>query len=143
MKGSLSVLLVCAAFILCGAEFPLMKNGKAVSCIVLQKNATPVEQHAADELAKFLAKISNGERPAIGTEPVKGKYPIYLELTKDKRVKEEGLKLSADKKALRIAGNTPVGVLYGVYEVLKRYGGILWLFPGKDGEYFKVEEDIG
>ena len=99
MKGSLSVLLVCAAFILCGAEFPLMKNGKAVSCIVLQKNATPVEQHAADELAKFLAKISNGERPAIGTEPVKGKYPIYLELTKDKRVKEEGLKLSADKKA--------------------------------------------
>ena len=79
MKGSLSVLLVCAAFILCGAEFALTKNGKAVSSIVLRKNATPVEQHAADELAKFLAKISAGERPTVGTAPVKGKYPIYLD----------------------------------------------------------------
>ncbi len=142
MKGSLSILLVCAAFILCGTEFALTKNGKAVSSIVLRKNATPVEQHAASELANFLAKISAGERPAVGTAPVKGKYPIYLELTEDKRVKEEGLKLSADEKALRIAGNTPVGVLYGVYEVLKRYGGILWLVPGEKGEYFKVKPTI-
>ncbi|NLE68339.1 MAG: DUF4838 domain-containing protein, partial [Lentisphaerae bacterium] len=36
----------------------------------------------------------------------------------------------------------PIGVLYGAYEVLKRYGGIRWLVPGDDGEYFTVKPTI-
>ena len=142
MKPFFTVCLIAAAFILHGTEFLLTKNGKAVSSIVLGKNATIVEKHAADELAKFLAKISNGERPAIGTKEVKGKYPIYIGLTGDKKVKEEGFKISADKKGLYIQGKTPVGTIYGAYAVLKKFAGILWLMPGDDGEYFKVKPTI-
>ena len=61
MKTVLTGILLAVVFVLCGEEFALTKNGKAVSSIVLGKNATVVEKHAADELAKFLAKISNGE----------------------------------------------------------------------------------
>ena len=142
MKTVLTGILLAVVFVLCGEEFALTENGKAVSSIVLGKNATVVEKHAADELAKFLAKISNGERPSIGTGPVKGKYPIYIGLTDDEKVKEEGIKLSASKKGLYIQGKTPVGTLYGAYEILKRYGGIAWLLPGKDGEYYKVKPTI-
>ena len=74
MKTVLTGILLAVVFVLCGEEFALTKNGKAVSSIVLGKNATVVEKHAADELAKFLAKISNGERPVISTSAIKGKY---------------------------------------------------------------------
>ena len=139
MKGkgfryTFSAVVMMFTLALCGAEIKLTENGKSVSCIVLRKNAGVVEKHAAKELSVFLGKISGGAAPVIGLEPVKRKYPIYLELTLDKRVGEEGFRISADKKALRIAGKEPVGVLYGVYEVLKKDGGIRWLLPGEDGE---------
>ena len=138
MKGkifccALSVVMFTLA--LYGAEIKLTENGRSVSCIVLRKNAGKVERHAAKELSVYLGKISGGECPVIGLEPVKGKYPIYLELTQDKKVGEEGFRISADKKALRIAGKEEIGILYGVYEVLKKDGGIRWLTPGADGEY--------
>ena len=136
------VVFASAAALLCGAEFKLTDNGKAASSIILRKNASDIEKHAAKELSVFLGKISGGEKPVIGIAPVKGKYPIYLELTDDKRVGEEGFKIIAKKDALRITGKEPVGVLYGVYEVLKKDGGIWWLLPGKDGEYFTVKPTI-
>ena len=137
-----SLFVMMFSLVLCGAEMKLTENRKAVSSIILRKNAGKVEKHAAKELAEYLGKISGGESPVIGTAPVKGKYPIYLELTSDKKVGEEGFKISADKKALRIAGKEEIGVLYGVYEVLKKDGGIRWLTPGKDGEYYKIKPTI-
>ena len=143
MKTIITSLLLCAALFLCGGEFALMKDGKAVSSIVLRQNATLVEQHAADELSRFLAKISGGEKPAIGTAPVKGKYPIYIEVSdKDKDVKEEGFRITAGPKGLHILGRTPVGTLYGAYEILKRFGGIMWLMPGEEGEYYEIKPTI-
>ena len=143
MKYFVTLILLCAAsFMLAGAEFKLTEKGKAVSSIVLRKDASVVEKQAAKELSKYLGRISGGESPVIGKAPVKGKYPIYLELTSDKKVGEEGFKISSDKKALRIAGKESVGILYGVYEVLKKDGGIRWLIPGEEGEYFKVKPTI-
>ena len=142
MKALISLFLLGTALLLSAGEFPLTVKGKPVCSIVLRKNADCVEKYAASELALYLGKISGGKAPQVGLAPVKGTYPIYLELTKDKRVGEEGFKITADKKALRIAGKEPVGVLYGAYEILKRYGNIRWLFPGKDGEYFKIKPTI-
>ncbi|MBO4305297.1 MAG: DUF4838 domain-containing protein [Lentisphaeria bacterium] len=144
MRKKLSVFagILLAAMTLFSAEFKLTDGGRAASCIVLRENASKTEKHAAKELSYFLGKISGGECPRIGTAPVAGKYPIYLELTDDKRVEKEGFRITADAKSLRIAGREEVGVLYGVYEVLKKDGGIRWLTPGDDGEYFKVKPTI-
>ncbi|MBO5761274.1 MAG: DUF4838 domain-containing protein [Lentisphaeria bacterium] len=141
-KTSLFLLLFCTLPLLSFADLVLMKNGKPECTIILRKNAAPPEKHAANELALFLGKIANGQKPVISDKAVKGTVPVYLELTEDRKVKEEGFKITANNEELRIAGKEPVGVLYGVYKVLKEYGGIRWLFPGKDGEYYKVKPTI-
>ena len=44
--------LLAGSSLLPAAEFALVRDGRAVSSIVLRKDATVVEKHAADELAK-------------------------------------------------------------------------------------------
>ena len=118
------------------AAVQLTGNGQAACSIVLAENAGPVEQHAARELAKFLAKISGCTAPEISGSRIDGKYPVYLQLTDDPTVKAEGFLLDVKPDAMIIAGRGGIGTLYGVYEVLKKYGGIRWLIPGEAGEYF-------
>ena len=124
------------------ADVFLMKDGKDVSCVITGKNASVVEKYAAMELSLYLGKIANGKAPVVGTSPVAGKYPVYLEVKNDPAVKEESFRITVNKKGMYITGKEPVGVLYGVYSVLKKYGGIRWLIPGKDGEYYKIKKTI-
>ena len=124
------------------ADFPLMQNGKSVCTIVVKKGASPVEKHAAEELAKFLAKISKGEKPVIAEKAVNGTKSIRFALTDDKRLKDEGFMVKTTKNDLTFYGRQEVGFLYGVYELLKKYTTIRWLVPGDDGEYFTVQKNI-
>ena len=39
-----------------------------------------------------------------------------------------------DPSQVIIAGPTPYGTEFGVYEFLERYVGVRWLMPGPDGE---------
>ena len=62
-----------------GADFALMKDGKSACVIVKPAKDDRVTDFAATELAEFLGKISNGEKPAI----IKGKnttklYPVIF-----------------------------------------------------------------
>ena len=141
-RSSLCLFLFCALPLLSFADLVLMENGQPKCTIILRKNAGPTEKHAAKEFAYFLGKIAHGKAPVIADKAVKGTCPVYLELTKDSKVKEEGFKITTGNREMRIAGREGVGVLYGVYKVLKEYGGIRWLFPGKDGEYYKVKPTI-
>jgi hypothetical protein len=125
---------------------PLVREGKAVSCIVLPDQAGPVEKHAAGELAYFLEKAS-GARLAVRAQPSGTLYNIYLGVDPARvplsaamkaaatRLAPHGFLLAADKDGLRIVGRQPVGVLYGVYQVLKQYAGMRWFAPGSDFEY--------
>ena len=135
-----AVLTACACVSF--ADVFLMKGGKSVSSIVLDPKASAPEKYAAEELSTYLGKIAGGDAPTVGTAPVAGKYPIYLKVTKDPSMKDESFRITVKKDSLTIEGKEPVGVLYGAYGILKKYGGIRWLFPGKDGEYFKVKPDI-
>ena len=130
---------------LCGNEYRLMDNGNPVCSIVIAKNAGLAEKHAAGELARYLGKISGGVAPEIGTEPKGGFYPVKLVLLNEKDNKNynhEGFSITADATGITVSAIRPVGIIYGVYEILKRYGGIRWLLPGDDGEYFTVTPTI-
>ena len=128
-------------------NFAIVKNGQPASCIVLPDNAGPTEKHAADELALFLEKVT-GAKIAIGRLPAKKSYNIYLGTTGAKniprsaaidqavsRLQDDGFILAADRKGLRVIGKKPVSVLYGVYDLLKKYAGMRWFAPGDDFEY--------
>lgn len=128
-------------------DYALVKDGKPTSCIVLPENAGPVEKHAAEELSLFLEKVT-GARVAIESMPAPDLYNIYLgtfdaknvshSTTIAKAVSEltnDGFVLAADKDGIQIIGKKPIGVLYGVYEILKRYASMRWFAPGAEFEY--------
>ncbi|MBO4305065.1 MAG: hypothetical protein J6A21_10805, partial [Lentisphaeria bacterium] len=124
------------------ADFTFVKDGKSCCTIVVKKDAHVVEKHAAEELSKFLGKISNGEKPVIAEKALPGTKTVKFALTKDDRLKDEGFMVKTTKDTLTFCGKEEIGFLYGVYELLKKYTGIRWLTPGDDGEYFKVQKTI-
>ncbi|MFH0797110.1 MAG: DUF4838 domain-containing protein, partial [Candidatus Omnitrophota bacterium] len=142
-----AAMLAVIAFWTCAESGTLVKEGRATSYIVLPDNAGPVEKHAANELAGFLGKVT-GAAPEIGIAPSKNLWNIYLETTEAKnmprsragdeavsQLKGDGFVLAADKDGLRVISMKPVGVLYGVYDILKKYADIRWFAPGADYEY--------
>ncbi len=143
MKHILTVIIsVFAAFPLLAADLTLMKDGQPAACIVLPAGADEAMTFAAEELSLFLGKISGGEKPAIVAAPATARLPIILALSPDKELLDDGFKITAKSNELRIEGKSGIGVLYGVYEILKKHGGIRWLFPGDEGEYFTVRPTI-
>ena len=124
------------------ADFVLMQDRKPKCSIVITKNADVAQKYAASELATYLGKIGGGTAPNISKSKQADLYPIIFHLTDDSELEPEGFKLDSNKKRLLISAKAPVGLLYGAYEVLKRYGGIRWLYPGADGEYYKIKDII-
>ncbi|MBO4303493.1 MAG: DUF4838 domain-containing protein [Lentisphaeria bacterium] len=142
-KGFWTVcVLALAGTLFAGETFFLMKDGKSACEIIVPENAPEHIQFAAKELSFFLGKIANGEKPSIVTRATGKYYPISFRHTTDREVKRDGFCLQADKKGLVISYSTEVSALYGAYEILKKYGGISWLLPGEDGEYFTVRPTI-
>ncbi|MBO4303814.1 MAG: DUF4838 domain-containing protein [Lentisphaeria bacterium] len=134
--------LLFAALSLTGKEYKLMEDGKALCEIVLPANAPEHCKYAAKELSAYLGKIGGGKGPAVVTEQSGKAYPISFQESKDKKLKVDGFALNATDKGLVIEHNTAAGALYGAYEILKKYGGIRWLVPGDDGEYYTVKKVI-
>ena len=128
---------------LVGKDIVLMEKGKSKCVIVISDAKCPVQKHAASELALYLGKIGSGEKPAITNKAVKGKAVITFSLLKkDSFLKDDGFRLTSKGNKITISSLKKRGLLYGAYEILKRYGGIRWLIPGKEGEYYKVKSRI-
>ncbi len=129
-----SAALLSAMFL--HADFALTRDGRPVCRIITGDNPSEEVRLAASELSKYLGKLSGGTAPGISAGPVPGFYPIRFELGNDREIQPEGFRLKSDEKGLVISARQPIGLIYGAYEILKKYGGIRWLTPGEDGEYF-------
>ncbi|OQA85269.1 MAG: hypothetical protein BWY31_02027 [Lentisphaerae bacterium ADurb.Bin242] len=147
------LILGTGAVTLQAAEYPLVKDGKAVSAIVVKPDVPKPVSFGAKELSKFLAKISQGETLPIREKPEAKLYNIYLGTVGDKalvkasgiderKLRKNGFAIAAKKDGLHIIGFDGLGTLYGAYEILKKQGGIRWVYPGEDGEYFSVKKTI-
>ena len=133
-----------------GAE--LVRDGQLMfNGIVTPEKPVPVVAHAAKELAYHLKRATGKTLPVIRENAVKpgGRY-IYLggcranaDLKAEKAGWNEGIvKISSDR--IQIAGNdgnravfsqtNSNGTAFAVYELLERYLGVRWIWPGKDGE---------
>ena len=152
---------VCVAFVLAffasanAEELVLAGKGFAPAAISTGGSSSPVIRHAAEELALYLGKITATPAPEVSSEIPSGtRCPILL-MTADRaleqkilpeqeigKLKEDGFILHVSDGKLFIIGSNPLGTLYGSYEVVKKYGGIRFLAPGSDGEYFTVKNRI-
>lgn len=145
--------LLCGAEILCAGEVVLVKEGKAASRIIVKRDAPLPVSFGAKELSDYLEKISGGKLE-IASEPAGGLHNVYIGTLADKelvnaagikpeQLKEDGFALSTTgDNTLYIIGQNPRGALYGAYEILKKYGGVRWLVPGPDGEYYSRRKTI-
>jgi hypothetical protein len=117
----------------------LTRQGRSDWRIVIATNAAPAERYAAEELQRYLERIS-GARLALGTEA--GPAAAH-EIVVGKSSRLNGLKpaidfakLGSDGFVLRsgagrivIAGGGPRGTLYGVYALLEDHFGVRWFAP--------------
>ncbi|MBP5182238.1 MAG: DUF4838 domain-containing protein, partial [Lentisphaeria bacterium] len=127
------------------------ENGKTQCSIVVKKEAPLPVTFGAKELALFTEKVSSAKIPV--SDKAGSSKNIFVgtiedpELVKESGVdasglKEDGFALVVKKDAVYILGQNPRGALYGCYEIVKKYAGVRFLFPGEDGIYYSEKKTI-
>ena len=131
-----------------GGEFVVALRGAEPDCaIVVAGDAHETVQYAAKELQTFTKRMTGVELEVLSSEfGVKssggdGECPQILIARKSslstsaslrlcvKNTSPDSFRLTVTNGCLRIVGGGPRGVLYGVYELLERFGGCAWFSP--------------
>jgi hypothetical protein len=113
--------------------------------IVIPAQPSLLEEFAAAELQRYLAKISGAKLPVlkegeVGTRP----FSFYLGGTQkaraagvapdERRMGRDGFALRSAPGGLIVLGNNELGTVFGVYELLERCFDVRWFMPGELGE---------
>ncbi|MBN2511957.1 MAG: hypothetical protein JXB18_03360, partial [Sedimentisphaerales bacterium] len=139
------IVLTLSHFILCDGvmaaqgeskEIKLVEAGKSDYTIVLSKDASASEKHAAAELQKFLREISGAELPIAAEGQARPEQMIVLgdgEVFRSlnaavdlKDLGDEGFAIQTVGPHLVIVGGRLRGTMYGVYTLLEEQLGCRW-----------------
>ena len=103
-------------------EFVIAERGKPADCtIVCGEDADPAVRYAAEELRDYVKKLTDVELSING----KGRRKIVISEGHLCDVPPDGFAiLATENSVLRISGTNPRGCIYGVYDLLERYGGV-------------------
>ena len=117
----------------------LVENGRSDYVIVITRDAIPSERYAAEELQRYLERISGARLPIVTDDAEMGEREIILGDNEHLRrlnlgidfskLGEEGFVLKTHGSYLIIAGGKPRGTLYGVYTFLEEKLGVRWFTP--------------
>ncbi|MFW5869130.1 MAG: DUF4838 domain-containing protein, partial [Armatimonadota bacterium] len=135
----------------------VVEGGQSQFTIVTADEPTQTAQFAAEELQSYLQQITGAELPLVTEAEAPDGPCIYVgpcqaaieaDLVPEEREAfairqlsddllivgedSEGHPLYSDSRTERPLART--GTLYGVYELLRRYGDVRWLWPGELGE---------
>jgi hypothetical protein len=122
----------------------LVDDGVAKAAIVVPREPSRIEQFAAAELQRYIARISGAELPITSEGAGQKGYRIFVGNTRALRgakvrldantAGRDGFALLSNATRLIIAGRSDLGTLFGVYELLERCLGVRWFMPGEVGE---------
>jgi hypothetical protein len=124
-----------------GPLHTLVENGRPSACIVLPDEAGDVEEHAAEELAAYIERISGGRLPVRRGAPAEG-YAVLVGRAALRRERDsrdvaalgpDGFVIRSSPEHLLIAGGSDLGTLFGVYHLLEKHLGVRWFMPGDVG----------
>ena len=101
--------------------------------VVTAAKASPPMAFAAAELKRYLQRILGKPLPAASGD--KQRPVIVLSTVTDSDLTDEGYELRAEGKTFHIVGGGDLGLVFGAYEFLRRYGGCRFSDYGPDGEY--------
>lgn len=136
----LVVALLCLGVALTSrAELTLADKGQTQYRIVVPAGAIPSERYAAEELQRYLEKLSGAKLPIVtdaekptdheillGDNPHLAKLRPPVDFAK---LGPDGFALRVDGQRLIIAGGKPRGTLNGVYTLLEEKLGVRWFTP--------------
>ena len=141
LRGFL-LLFALAAFAADAADpFAIARRGGRASCaIVVATNADECVKYAATELQKYTKRMTGVELPIFDANKKPApKRAVVLDLVATSRRSTtarsassryaDAFRLCVRDGNLRITGGGARGVLYGVYELLERFGGCDWFAP--------------
>ena len=139
------IIAMCALIgVIAGAQsdaagLPLVIEGTSDYTIVLSKDASPSEKHAADELQIFIHQVSGAKLPIVVEG---GKVPARMIVLGDgetrrlrgtpidvKALGDEGYTIRTFGPDLIIVGGKLRGTMYGVYTFLEKVLGCRWYTP--------------
>jgi hypothetical protein len=115
-------------------------GGRTDYTIIVRKDATPTERHAAEELSYFLQEITAAPFPVRSVESAPqapaacirvgaGAAAGIIPAAELDRLGQEGYVLRTHGATLAIAGGRPRGTLYGVYSFLEDVLDCRWFTP--------------
>ncbi|OQA83818.1 MAG: hypothetical protein BWY31_02757 [Lentisphaerae bacterium ADurb.Bin242] len=134
----------------------LVRGGVPKAAIVLSPSANETEKFAAGEFVSHIRKITGAELPA-GTDAPKGMLPVRFavagegnwkqHLTKAGetvagRIRNDGFVVDASKNAVTLVGGKRRSMYFAAYHLLRKYGGVRWLYPGDEGTYIPKSKDF-
>ena len=156
-KLAIAGMAVCGLLAAWGGELALAVRGRAPEyAIVHAADASPSVKYAAEELRDFTERLTGVRLPIVEVEaatsaalPPKAVFLNMSRLTshvsRPLNLGDDGFCLKVVKGDLLVTGGNR-GVLYGVYELLERYGGCRWyaswhtVVPARDS--FSVPDDL-
>ena len=109
------------------ADFALVRPRERPATVVMPAKASPSVEYAAEELVSHVRKMTGVTMPIVrGTEEATGRM-VLLGLEEPSAAQgEDGWRLVVRGDRLSVIGSAERGVLYGVYELLERFGGCGW-----------------
>ena len=111
----------------------LVDDGTAKCRIVVEAGTPPSAGFGAKEIAKYFGKTTGAKVEVADSGEGGGLYPIVVGV--DAALPAEGFAIDVAEDGMKVSGADARGVLYGCYEVLKRWAGMRWLEQGDQGEY--------
>ena len=148
MQRAAEVLAVAAMWVaaLCGCaahngDFAIARRGAVADCtVVVPENASPSVRFAADEFREYVkrmtgveillktdAELPTGKAVMIGdTRWTKETLGDGFDIA---ALGDDGFRIVAKGDRLCVLGSGARGALYGVYELLERFGGCGWFSP--------------
>ena len=109
-------------------KITLAERGAPPEYVILtRKDATGVEKYAASELRDFIKRQTGVELEIRDfAAPVPEKAILVMTEVNNESLGDEGFRIGVSGERLIIFGGRERGALYGVYEILERFGGCAW-----------------
>ncbi|MGI5817269.1 MAG: DUF4838 domain-containing protein [Armatimonadota bacterium] len=156
------VVVMCGVFCVaiptvCPAQVPVVQDGEPAAVVVTADNPTPVAQYAAGELIEHVREATGAALPMAVESAIPDGYAGRIFVGATDAARAQGIdpaELALEETVLRVVGgdlfivgseddeadplsqsNEHSGTLFGVYEILQRYLGVVWAWPGELGRF--------
>ena len=132
-SGKFLLIAVSAAAGMFAQAADLVRDGIAQCTVVIRQDAPPPVRFGAQELAKYLKKITGADLRIIGKKD-KNSGNVFIgtlndaELVKQAKLpsgslREDGFAVVSSGRDVYVIGQNPRGALYGCYHLLKKKRG--------------------